>query len=67
MEKLVLPNITEGYDKERTKDEMPQSGSGKTVMTAEPKFVPEDAVVLAMEDGSTFSVRLTQASRKNMK
>lgn len=58
METMVLPKIENGYVRDRARDELPQSGSGRVVMTAEPKFVPEDAVVLAMEDGSTFSVRL---------
>ena len=44
MEQLVLPNIENVYRRERAKDELPQSGSGKTIMTAEPKFVPEEAV-----------------------
>ena len=58
METMVLPNIADGYRRERAKDELPQSGSGRTIMTAEPKFVPEDAVEMAMEDGGVFSVRL---------
>ena len=44
MEELVIPNISDLYQRERAKDELPQSGSGKTIMTAEPKFVPEVAV-----------------------
>ena len=44
METLVLPGIEDVYMRERARDELPQSGSGRTVMTAEPKFVPEDAV-----------------------
>ncbi len=58
METLVLPKIENGYVRDRARDELPQSGSGRVVMTAEPKFVPEDAVVMALDDGSTFSVRL---------
>lgn len=58
METLVLPKIENNYIRDRARDELPQSGSGRVVMTAEPKFVLEDAVVMAMEDGSTFSVRL---------
>ncbi len=58
METLVLPKIENTYVRDRARDELPQSGSGRVVMTAEPKFVPEDAVVMAMDDGSTFSVRL---------
>ncbi|MCQ2353550.1 MAG: stage IV sporulation protein A [Clostridia bacterium] len=44
MESLVLPNITEGYDRDRARDELPQSAAGKTVMTTEPKFIPDEAV-----------------------
>ena len=58
METLVIPNIEDVYMKERAKDELPQSGSGKTIMTAEPKFVPEDAVEIQMDGASSFSVRL---------
>ena len=58
METLVIPNIEDVYAKERAKDELPQSGSGRTIMTAEPKFVPEDAVNVTLEGGVTFSVRM---------
>jgi len=58
METLVIPNIENIYRKERARDELPQSGSGRTVMTAEPKFVPEEAVEIGMENGAAFSVRL---------
>ncbi len=40
------------------RDELPQSGSGRTIMTAEPKFVPEEAVQVTMDNGAAFSVRL---------
>lgn len=58
METLVIPNIENVYMRERARDELPQSGSGRTIMTAEPKFVPEDAVDITMDGGETFSVRL---------
>ena len=58
METLVIPNIEDVYARERAKDELPQSGSGRTIMTAEPKFVPEDAVDVTLEGGVSFSVRL---------
>ncbi|NLA87378.1 MAG: stage IV sporulation protein A, partial [Clostridiales bacterium] len=58
METLVIPNIENVYMRERARDELPQSGSGRTIMTAEPKFVPEDAVDLTVDSGATFSVRL---------
>ena len=58
METQVIPNIENVYRRERAIDELPQSGSGKTVMTAEPKFVPEEAVEVSLGDGATVSVRL---------
>ena len=58
METLVIPNIENVYRRERARDELPQSGSGRTVMTAEPKFVPEEAVRVEMADGASFAVRL---------
>lgn len=58
METMVIPNIDNVYRRERARDELPQSGSGRTIMTAEPKFVPEEAVQLKFDDGGSFSVRL---------
>lgn len=58
METLVIPNIENVYLKERAKDELPQSGSGKTIMTAEPKFVPEEAVHITLGEDAVMSVRL---------
>ena len=58
METLVIPNIENMYMRERAHDELPQSGSGKTIMTSEPKFVPEEAAQITMEGGASFSVRL---------
>jgi len=58
METLVMPNIENEFKKERAKDELPQSGSGRTIMTAEPKFVPEEAVDISLEGGACMSVRL---------
>ena len=58
METQVIPNIDNVYRRERAKDELPQSGSGRMVMTAEPKFVPEEAVDIALGDGASCSVRL---------
>ncbi len=58
MENLVIPNIENVYRRERARDELPQSGSGRTITTAEPKFVPEDAVEISMEGSAVFSVRL---------
>lgn len=58
MEQFVIPNIENIYHRERAKDELPQSGSGKTIMTAEPKFVPEEAVSIKIDDDVTLNVRL---------
>lgn len=58
METLVIPNIDNVYQRERARDELPQSGSGRTVMTAEPKFVPEEAVNITLSSGASMSVRM---------
>lgn len=58
MEEMVIPNIRDLYSKERAKDELPQSASGRTIMTAEPKFVPEEAVEISPDGTATLSVRL---------
>lgn len=58
METLVLPNITEGYDRDRARDELPQSAAGKTVMTTEPKFIPDEAVEIAPGGSARLRVRM---------
>lgn len=58
METHVIPNIENTYRRDRAKDELPQSGSGRTIMTAEPKFVPEEAVEVQLDEGARCSVRL---------
>ena len=58
METLVIPRIENAFLRERAKDELPQSASGKTIMTAEPKFVPENAVSIKLGDSAEISVRL---------
>ena len=58
METLVIPRIENTYMRERTRDELPQSGSGRTIMTAEPKFIPENAVSIRLGDDAELSVRL---------
>lgn len=58
MELVVLPNMTEGYERERTKDELPQSASGKTIMTTEPKFIPNEAVEIALSNDVSAKIRL---------
>ncbi len=58
MEVLVIPGIDEPHRRERARDELPQSGSGKTIMTSEPKFVPEEAVEISPDGVSRLKVRL---------
>ena len=58
METLVLPNINNEYKRERAKDELPQSAAGKTIMTTEPKFVPEEAAEISIDGETAFRVRL---------
>jgi len=58
MELMVIPNIDNPHKKERAKDELPQSGSGKTIHTTEPKFVPNEAVEIEFEGGTKFKVRM---------
>ena len=58
MDKLVLPNINEEYQRERANDELPQSSSGRTIMTTEPKFIPEKGVEINIDNASNMNVRL---------
>lgn len=58
MEQLVIPNISGDYDKSRARDELPQSASGRAVMTTEPKFIPDEAVGITLSDGAHLSVRM---------
>ena len=58
MDKLVLPNISGEYFKERVNDELPQSSSGRTIMTTEPKFIPEKAAQINIDESATMNVRL---------
>ena len=58
MELMVIPNIENPHKKDRAKDELPQSGSGKSIHTTEPKFVPNEAVEIQFEDGIKFKVRM---------
>lgn len=55
---LVLPNILDKNAKERTIDEMPQSGDGKSIMTTQPKFIPNESVRVKLENDITFKVRM---------
>ncbi len=58
MDTLVIPNISDDYRRERANDELPQSAAGRTIMTTEPKFIPEDAVQIDLADNVTLSVRM---------
>ena len=58
MEQAVIPYVEDEYEKGRMIDELPQSGEGKTIMTTEPKFVPNNAATIAFDDGFTVKVRL---------
>lgn len=58
MEELVIPGIEDPYRRERARDELPQSGSGRTIMTAEPKFVPEEAVEITPDGTTKLRIRM---------
>lgn len=58
MDLMVIPNIDNSYKKQRAKDELPQSASGKSIHTTEPKFVPNEAVEINIGEGAKFKVRM---------
>ena len=58
MDLLVIPNIDNEYKKERAKDELPQSAGGRTIMTTEPKFIPNEAVEISLANNLKFKTRL---------
>lgn len=58
MNNLVIPNINEEFSRERANDELPQSSSGRTIMTTEPKFIPENAIKISLGNNSNLKVRL---------
>ena len=58
MDLLVLPNIDNEYKKERAQDELPQSAAGKTIMTTEPKFVPNEAIEITIDEKLKLKTRL---------
>lgn len=58
LDTLVIPNIDNEYDKSRATDSTPQSASGKTVMTTEPKFIPDDSVKIRCEDGTELNIKM---------
>lgn len=58
MDTIVIPNISDPAARDRAVDELPQSASGRTIMTTEPKFIPEQAVSVRMDNTAEFSVRM---------
>ncbi len=58
MDSVVLPNMEDGSMKDRATDELPQSSAGRTIMTTEPKFIPENAVKITLPDNACFNVRM---------
>lgn len=63
MDLLVIPNIDNEYKKERAKDELPQSAGGKTIMTTEPKFIPNEAVDITIDNSIKLKTRLVDCVR----
>ncbi len=58
MNELVIPNISNQYQAERTRDELPQSAAGRTIMTTEPKFIPNEAININLGDNAKLKVRM---------
>lgn len=58
MDLMVLPNVQDAYARERVIDEMPQSGAGRTIMTTQPHFVPNEAVAVEVQQGAVLKIRL---------
>lgn len=58
MEEMILPRLSNPAVKNRARDELPQSAAGRTIMTTEPKFIPETAVTVDLDGGGQFSARL---------
>lgn len=63
MDLLVIPNIDNSYKKERAKDELPQSAGGRTIMTTEPKFVPNEAIEITIANNLKLKTRLVDCVR----
>lgn len=61
MDMLVLPNLDDTHEKERVVDELPQSSAGKTIMTTQPKFVPNEAVRIKINDEAEMKVRMVDS------
>jgi stage IV sporulation protein A len=67
MERMVLPAIDDPNDRERAIDSLPQSGTGRTIMTTEPKFIPDEAVLLTLQGGQiSFRARLVDCVGYNV-
>lgn len=60
-ELVILPSIADEYEQARIRDELPQSGGGKTIMTVEPKFIPDDAMEITIKEGLSFRMRLVDS------
>ena len=58
MESVVIPNIRDESDRERSRDELPQSAGGRAVMTTEPKFIPDEGVNITVDEGVGLRVKL---------
>ena len=58
MEVLVMPGIADPHERERARDELPQSGAGRTIMTTEPKFIPSEAVEIEVSENISVKIRL---------
>src|SRR5690554_6217353 len=58
MDLLVLPNMENEFKKERSRDELPQSGAGRTIMTTQPKFVPNEAVQIILRENAELNIRM---------
>jgi len=67
MDLLVIPNIENEYKRERAQDELPQSAAGRTIMTTEPKFVPNEAIEITLGDNIRFKTRLVDCVRLSCK
>ena len=63
MDLLVIPNIDNEFKKERAQDELPQSAAGKTIMTTEPKFIPNEAVEITVGNNIKLKTRLVDCVR----
>jgi stage IV sporulation protein A len=66
MERMILPAIEDENDRERAIDSLPQSGAGRTIMTTEPKFIPDEAVAITLDDAITFRARLVDCVGYNV-